>query len=134
MGDESLLTFLQHLHTQSPYSRALLASGRLAEDVEWRAVGRPEVLPWAGTFRGPAGVKEFFERLNGTMSYTDFEAIQYLTNGDTVVVIIKAGGYARATKKAFASEIVRIYTFRDGMIVRVRNYYDTAAYEAALER
>ena len=39
---------------------------------------------------------------------------------------------AKSTGQAFKSDIVRIYTMKDGRIVKVRNYYDTAAYVAAL--
>jgi ketosteroid isomerase-like protein len=39
---------------------------------------------------------------------------------------------ARATGKHFASEVVRIWTFRDGKATRVRSYYDTHSYAVAL--
>jgi len=86
---------------------AVLAAGLqqalpgLADDVEWSAAGDRERLPWAGTWRGKAGVTEFFRILNSEMKYEKFEA-------------------------------VREYQFRAGRIVRVRNFYDTAAYERAL--
>lgn len=43
-------------------------------------------------------------------------------------------GVERATGDSFRSEMVRLYTFRDGKIVRVRNYYDTDSYARAVQR
>ena len=104
----------------------------LAADVEWWVAGSPEILPWAGTFRGPAAVQRWFEDLNATMDYQQFEATEFVAQGETVVVVHEASGVARTTGRPFRSEIVRIWTVRAGKVVRVRSYYDTHAYVAAV--
>ncbi len=105
----------------------------LADDVEWWAAGDPAVLPWAGTHRGRAAVEVWFERLTAVMDYQRFEAIAFIADGDEVVVVHEASGVARATNRPFASEIVRIWTVREGKVARVRSYYDTHAYVVSLE-
>lgn len=75
----------------------------------------------------------FFETLNALMDYQRFEAEEYVAQDNTVVAIIAAAGRAIPTDRAFESHIVRLYTFATDKIVRVRNFYDTAAYERALE-
>jgi ketosteroid isomerase-like protein len=40
--------------------------------------------------------------------------------------------FLRATGRPFASGVVRVWSFREGKAVRVRSYYDTYAYAAAL--
>ena len=50
---------IEQLHQARPYSRALLASPAIAENVEWWAAGSRDRLPWAGTWRGKSGVEEF---------------------------------------------------------------------------
>ena len=67
------------------------------------------------------------------MRYDTAEIQRYLVSGDDVAAIFLGAGVARATGAPFRGEIVRLYTFRDGNIVRVRNYYDTAAYVAAVQ-
>lgn len=124
---------VEQLHKARPYSQALLASPALAEDVEWWAAGMREHLPWAGTWRGRTGVEEFFRILNAEMDYEKFEAEELISDGDHVIAIVSASGRAIRTGRPFESHIVREYTFRNGKIVRVRNFYDTAAYERALE-
>jgi ketosteroid isomerase-like protein len=104
----------------------------LDEQVEWHALGPTELFPWAGTHRGHDGVRRWLEVLNAAMEYQRFELLELYSDGDAVVEVIDAAGIARSTGKPFASEVVRIWTFEDGKAVRVRSYYDTHGYAAAL--
>jgi ketosteroid isomerase-like protein len=131
--DEANLEVLKRLHSADSYSRTLLSLNILAPEVEWWAAGPAELLPWAGTFHGPDGVRQFFERLNELMDYHTFEVREYLAQGSQVAVILYAQGEAKPTGRNFESEIVRVYTFDRDKLVKVRNYYDTAAYVASLE-
>ena len=107
-------------------------SGTLADNVEWWVAGPPDVLPFAGTWRGLDGMAEFTKRLDETMRYDKVELVRYLVSGDDVAAIFIGEGIARATGKPFHSEIVRLYEFEGDKVVRVRNYYDTASYVAAV--
>lgn len=111
----------------------LRESGLLADSAEWWVAGPPEVLPFAGTWRGIEGVAEFQRRLGATMRYDTAAVREYLVSGDQVAAIFLGTGVARATGRRFRSDIVRLYTFRDGKIVRVRNYYDTDSYVRAVQ-
>jgi uncharacterized protein len=104
----------------------------VADDVEWHVLGSPEELPWAGTFRGGDGVRRWMEVLDEHMEYERFEPVEFFADGDTVIEIVFAAGRARSTGKPFESEVVRIWSFQEGKVVRVRSYYDTGAYERAL--
>jgi ketosteroid isomerase-like protein len=104
----------------------------LDESVEWEALGPTELFPWAGTHRGHDGVRRWFELLNSVMAYERFELRELYADGETVVEVIEATGTARATGSQFASDVVRIWTFRDGKAIRVRSYYDTHGYATAL--
>jgi ketosteroid isomerase-like protein len=103
--------------------------GLLSDDVEWWAAGSPDRLPWAGTVHGPDGVRGWLETLNEHMQYERFELVELYEDGDSVVEIVRASGRATASGRPFESEVVRIWTFSDSKAVRVRSYYDTAAYE-----
>lgn len=106
----------------------------LDEDVEWHALGPPDLFPWAGTHRGHDGVRRWFDLLNDAMEYERFELLELYSDGETVVEVIAAAGKARATGAPFASEVVRVWTFNDGKAIRVRSYYDTQSYASALLR
>jgi len=104
----------------------------LDESVEWEALGPVELFGWAGKHHGHDGVRVWFESLNAAMAYERFELLELYAEGETVIEVIAAAGTARATGRPFASEVVRIWTFRDGKAVRVRSYYDTYGYAAAV--
>jgi uncharacterized protein len=107
-------------------------SGLLLEDAEWWVAGPRDILPFAGSWTGLEGVAEFQKRLGETMKYDKVEIKQYLVSGNDVAAIFMGTGVARATGAPFESEIVRLYSFREGKIIRVRNYYDTASYVKAV--
>lgn len=104
----------------------------LDEGVEWQALGPTELFPWAGTHRGHAGVRRWFDLLNDAMAYERFDLLELYSDDETVIEVIAAAGRARATGARFASEVVRVWSFHDGKAVRVRSYYDTYGYAAAL--
>jgi uncharacterized protein len=104
----------------------------LDEEVEWQALGPIDLFPWAGTHRGHDGVRRWFDRLNAAMAYERFELLELYAEDETVVEVIAAAGKARVTGLRFASEVVRIWTFHEGKAIRVRSYYDTHGYAAAL--
>jgi ketosteroid isomerase-like protein len=104
----------------------------IADDIEWWAAGPPDLLPWAGTFRGQEGIRRWFEALRGAVEYDRFEPLQLIAQEDSVVEVIRGAGHARATGRRYESDIVRIWTIRDGKVVRVRSFYDTHTYVSAL--
>lgn len=126
------LDAIAYIHGGPSIIQRARESGTLADDVEWWVAGPPEILPFAGTWRGLDGVAEFQRLLGETMRYDKVELQRYIVSGDDVAAIFVGEGIARATGKPFRSEIVRVYTFANGKVVRVRNYYDTAAYVAAV--
>jgi ketosteroid isomerase-like protein len=110
----------------------LQAHQLVAEEIEWWAAGPPDLLPWAGSFRGQDGIRRWFEALRGAVEYDQFEPQDLIAEGESVVEVIQAAGHARSTGRRFESTIARIWTIRDGKVVRVRSFYDTYAYVSAL--
>jgi ketosteroid isomerase-like protein len=104
----------------------------LDPQVEWHALGPADLFPWAGTHRGHDGVRRWFDVLNAALDYERFELVELYADDDAVIEVIAAAGKARATGATFASEVVRVWNFRNGKAVRVRSYYDTQVYAAAL--
>jgi uncharacterized protein len=127
------LQLIQQIHEPGlGLIRRFRDSGLLADSAEWWVAGPREVLPFAGSWRGLEGVTQFERQLSATMRYDKVELREYLVSGKDVVAIFFGEGIARATGKPFRGEIVRLYTFADGKVVRVRNYYDTGSYIRAV--
>lgn len=127
------LAVVSHIHGGRSIIQRARESGAMADDVEWIVPGPPEVLPFAGTYRGLEGITEFQRRLGDAMRYDRVELMRYIAGGNDVAAIFEGEGIAKATGRPFKSEIMRVYTFRDGKIVRVQNFYDTAIYVAAVK-
>jgi uncharacterized protein len=128
---EDRIAAVAGLHEGSGLSRTRLFDV-LDAGVEWWVAG-PTAFPWAGTFQGHDGVRLWAEALNAAMDYSRFELLEIFGAGDRVIEIIGAGGTARASGRPFDSEVVRIWTFRGDLAVRVRSYYDTNGYAEALQ-
>ena len=126
------LDVIAYIHGGKSIIQRARESGSLADDVEWWVAGPSEILPFAGTWQGLEGIAEFHKKLGETMRYDKVELQRYIVSGNDVAAIFIGEGVARATGKPFRSEIVRLYSFTSGKVVRVRNYYDTAAYVRAV--
>lgn len=129
------LAIIRWIHEGSGIIQRFRDSGAFADSVEWFVPGPADVLPFAGTWRGLAGIAEFQQRLDVTMRYDRVELLEYLASANSVAAVFLGEGIARATGRPFRSEILRLYTFDpgSGLIVSVRNFYDTAAYVAAVQ-
>jgi ketosteroid isomerase-like protein len=106
--------------------------GALADDVEFIALGDPDLLPWAGTFRGRDGVLEWRGRLVAALKYDAWEPLLWAGAGEVVLELAHARGHARETGRSYESDIARVWSFRDGHVVRVVTYYDTLGYALAI--
>ncbi len=128
------LQVIRWIHEGSGIIQRFRDSGALADSVEWFVPGPSAVLPFAGTWRGLAGIVEFQRQLDSTMRYDRVELREYLASANSIAAVFFGEGIARGTGRPFRSEILRLYTFDSGTgkIVRVRNYYDTDSYVAAV--
>ena len=130
MADSEGLRLLAEIYAVRDRTGTLMDGvlAHAADDIEWWAAGPPGVLPWAGSFRGREGVARWFQVLNGSLEYDRWDPVETFAAADHVVEIVRAGGRVRSNGRRYESDIVRVWTFRGGKLVRVRSFYDTAAY------
>lgn len=126
------LEIIRQFHGGRGYITKFIESGMMSEDVEWFVPGPKDKLPFAGLWKGAEGITEFNRLLSETMRYDTVEIKEYIVDGNSVAAIFLGAGIARVTGKPFKSEILRLYTFRNGKIIRVRNFYDTSSYVSAV--
>lgn len=101
-----------------------------SDDVLWDVYG-PSSVPTAGTFRGRAGLAQFFAKVDEAMEAQSFEPQEYIAQDDQVVVLGQYTWRAKPTGRTFSSNWAHVVTLRDGKIIRFREYTDTAAAVAA---
>ena len=101
---------------------ALLAL--VAEDIEWIIPGKD--WPLAGTRRDHAGLADLLETASKSME-TSTEPLEFVAQGDRVLVVGFAKGKIKATNKTFVDDWIFAITVRDGRLTNIREYVDTQA-------
>jgi uncharacterized protein len=98
------------------------------EGVEWEGVkGAEGVAPQAGLRRGKPAVAEFFQLVGSTLDFHAFEPREFIAQGDAVVAIGYYKTTVKATGRGSSGDWVMVFNFRDGKIVRFREFTDSAA-------
>ncbi|MBT2508658.1 nuclear transport factor 2 family protein [Streptomyces sp. ISL-98] len=103
----------------------------LSEDFEWIYHG-PKSLPWAGTYRGVTGFREFFTVVRGLIEVQECDAYDYLDAGDRVVVLGVSRTRILANDARYEAQWMNVFTVHDGLITRYLDLYDTASVVEAL--
>ncbi len=104
----------------------------LAEDVDWLFVGRPQDVPIAGPRLGREVMVDFFVTAAAVAEMIEFVPLEIMVCGEQVIVVGQEKGRARATGRVWETPWVHIFTVREGRIVRLREFYDTATIAEAL--
>ena len=104
----------------------------LMDDVEWMLQG-PSTIPFAGTRHGHEGVAEFFTLVESNLEFQQFELRDFVSQGDTVVVIGYERNLIKPTGRAFDQEWAHVYTLKDGKIATFWAFENTAAYMEAFK-
>ena len=83
---------------------------------------------WPGTteFSGPDAVIDWLRDWASIYSNYYSRIDQIFDSGDQVVVLARQGGRERASAELVEMDWAQIISFRDGRIVRVQNYSDSA--------
>jgi ketosteroid isomerase-like protein len=100
----------------------------ITPDFEWK-VGLAAIE--GEVFRGPDGVRTYFERLRGAWSEFHFLADEYRDLGDAVLVLGRLRGYGRGGEVPVESPVGAVWELRDGRIWRLRAYLTHAEAIAA---
>ena len=98
------------------------------DNVEWEGgKGAEGVAPQAGLRRGKPAVGEFFQQIGSTLDFQEFEPKEFVAQGDAVVAVGSYKATVKTTKRQTASDWTMIFNFRNGKIVRFREFTDSAA-------
>ncbi len=92
----------------------------------------PEPIPFGGIYHGPDGVRQYMARIAETLDIELFEIDEVLAAGDRVVVVGRETSRFKQTGRRYHMDWVHVNRLRDGRIVHMREYNDTAAMLAAI--
>jgi hypothetical protein len=98
----------------------------LSDEVEWHTPGEP-LIPQAGSYHGRNEVSRFFQNLDQTTQFGNFNPREFIAQGDRVIVLGDYDGTGKQTGRPFKSEWVMVFTLSGGKVTKFREYTDTAA-------
>jgi len=97
----------------------------LSENIEWIYHG-PAEIKHAGTYNGKAGVMKFFSNVNEHIEYLDFQPVQFIAQGNTVVVLGNEKQKIKRNGEILEQGWVQIYTVNNELIDKMEEFSDTA--------
>jgi ketosteroid isomerase-like protein len=98
---------------------------QLTDDVRWISQIDP-VVPWSGVHAGPSAVANgFFGRIAETAEIFDFEPLENVAQGESVVTLGTFGCRARATGETGTYRFVFIWKLRDGKVYSYEQFQET---------
>lgn len=109
---------------------AVLAA--LDTDVVWTSA---EGNPYAdrSPYRGPQAIAEgIFRRIGSEWSSFAVDPQEFIDGGETVVVLGRYSGTYKATARPVDAQFVHVWTLRNGKIVQMRQYIDTAQFQRVM--
>lgn len=96
----------------------------VAPDVRWTYHGPSHALPFAGTFRGPDGVRNFAAREQAALEATNTQP-RLLRAGDHVTAIGQQDGVVKATGARYTARYVHLLEVRDNVVVSFDAHVDS---------
>jgi ketosteroid isomerase-like protein len=95
-------------------------------------VHAPRTIPYGGTRRGLDEVERWFGEMGATMNFTRMEPETMIASGDEVAVRGVEAGTSTATGRSYESGFAHIWKIKDGLVLRMDDFMDSAAVAAAL--
>ncbi|KIA62543.1 nuclear transport factor 2 family protein [Nocardia vulneris] len=139
--------------TTSTSARRLVLERMYAAEAEYFAAGGPgtasfstlepffaadvvlrqaDSLPYGGTWRGHAGLDQFFRAMSATWDRFELKSQVFLSESNPLVVLTHVHARSRRTGRELEFPILQTITVDDGRITEVNPFYwDTAAITAA---
>ena len=98
------------------------------DNVEWITPGPEEYLPWAGKKTGKKAVADWFSTLNEEVDINTFEPREFIEQGNRVAVLGYSESRIKKNNNKVSGDWVMMFTYKDGKLLRYREFRDT--YEA----
>lgn len=105
----------------------------LAEEFEFVCPGDPTTAPFIGTWKGTAGFQKWLDLFFGFFQRQKNESVEYMVGKDTVVARWLESGIFQGVPCG-PVRINMHFEFREGLIVRIEDDYDTHAGATSVTR
>lgn len=107
----------------------------IADDLDWKDVGADkDIYPWSTAVQGREEFERYGKATFEALEFQVFQPDEFIVARDTVVVLGHERCLVRATGRLVEANWAQIFTLRDGLIYKFREYSDTAAWEAGVAK
>jgi ketosteroid isomerase-like protein len=125
------IAFVQSLYAAFGRGDIATVINGLAADVDWTVNGRSKDYPLLGNWEGPAGVQKFFQGVAEHQEVIEFSPKEFFASEDHVFALGHYAWTIRKTGRKVASDWVHIFTVRNGKVVKLQEFTDTAQFADA---
>ncbi len=87
------------------------------------AVIESEGLPYAGKYEGIKGFQEIARTVFSFFDKLAVEPTHYMEGDDYVVAIVSIRGKGKKTGRAFESDLLELFRFKDDKVIEIKPYY-----------
>ena len=133
MGDKTNLDIVKEAYAAFGRGDIAAVLGLQAHNVELEYAG-PKQIPWAGSFRGVDGAKQFFAAIEAEADIESFEPQIFVAQEDRVVVLGFEKLRSKRTGRSYENNWAHSFTLAGGKIIKFREYSETAAVAAAFDK
>ncbi len=98
-----------------------------APDARWRLLGHNAGLPFSGNHTGHAAIRQMIASIYELFKMRDFFVDDIIVSGESAGVRWSALATSKDTARQSAVEVFDHIIMRDGMIVSLTQFFDTAA-------
>ena len=104
-----------------------------ADNISW-TVPDIENAPFAGSRTGTDAVRQFFSQLTEAENITRFEPLEFIAEGDKVVVLGESAATVNSTGKSYETDWVHVFHLHDGKVTEFTEFFDNAAANRAFQK
>lgn len=105
------------------------AFGLLHDDFVVHAAGD---VPYCGDYQGAEGFQELIGKMLPVLDLTPSEDMEYITDGDRVVIYYRLTFTARASGRSVEMPVAEVFSIRDGLIAALDVFYKNPSAVTAL--
>jgi ketosteroid isomerase-like protein len=131
MNETSNVQKVKELFAAFARNQIAAVPSMLDENVDWQNYG-PAEMGYTTPRRGRAQVMEFFKQIDELFDHEQFQADEFIAQGDHVAVTGSELVRAKSSGVSLTNQWCMIFTFRNGKIARFRAYEDTASVLVAM--
>ena len=122
---------IQEIYAAFGRGDAPFIAANVRPEAVWDFNVSKSAVPWHAPALGPTGVPKFLAAFVENVQLEAFEPRRFIAVGDEVIAHIRIAYLVKRTGRRVDQEQLHWWTVRDGKIVRLRHFEDTAQVIAA---